>query len=79
MSEYIVVEFSLSQKAFNKTTMGELCDKNTGNIMKRKQTDYLPIAFFKTDVDADAFISEFSHLVTDYSMYQNTNGKQIVF
>ena len=79
MSEYIVVEFSLSQKAFNKITMSEMFDKNMGNIMKRKQTDYLPIAFFKTDVDADAFISECSQLIADYSMYQNTSGKQIVF
>lgn len=78
-NELIVVEFSLSQKCFHKQTGYEMVKTNQENMIRRNQTDYLPIAVFSTNEQADEFISKTKDKVKDYSMYKNTAGETIVY
>lgn len=77
-NEYIVVEFSLSQKCFHKHTVSEMITTNIDNMAKRKQTDYMPIGVFATHDLADEFISKTKERIKDYSMYKDTNGQTVV-
>jgi len=76
--QYFVVEFSLSQRCFHKHTVEQMLETNQFNMMKRKQTDYIPVGIFPTNELADNFISEAKEVVKDYSMYTGTDGKTMV-
>lgn len=77
-NDYIVVEFSLSQKCFHSHTVSSMLQHNIDNMAKRKQTDYMPIGVFSNNELADAFIAMTKERIKDYSMYKNTNGDIIV-
>jgi len=76
--ELIVVEFSLSQKCFHKQTLWEMVKTNQENMMRRKQTDYIPVAVFRTNEQADEFILKTKEVIKDYSMYKNIEGETVV-
>ncbi len=78
MKELIVVEFSLSQKCFHKHTIGQMIETNQFNMMKRKQTDYVPVGVFNTHDEADKFIAATREVIKDYSMYRDVEGKTVV-
>lgn len=52
----IVVEYSLSQRAFHKLSLEEMVVKNITNALKGVQTDYIPIGIFEKEKTADGFI-----------------------
>lgn len=74
----IVVEFSLSQRCFHKQSASELLQQNIESIMKRNQTDYIPIGIFDTDQLADLFIEKIRDTIKDYTMFKDTQGNLIV-
>lgn len=74
----IILEFSLSQRSFHKTTISEMITINFNNAIQRKQTDYLPIAIFNSESEVDTFLERYSEHFKDYSMYKNTNGETVV-
>lgn len=57
INEFIVVEFSVKQQAFHKETVDEMIGNNLKNIIQHKGIDYLPIGIFKSNKEADQFIS----------------------
>ncbi len=65
----VIIEFSLSQKAFHRTTPAEMIKNNFNMAMERKQTDYLPIGVFDTDEEADNFVDLVGNSIKDYKMY----------
>ena len=77
-SDLIVVEFSLSQKAFNKQFLKDMVKQNLINVFTRKQNDYIPIGVFKSNDVADGFIDSIRDKIKDYSMYKSTEGNIIV-
>ena len=77
-NDYIVVEFSLAQKAFHKQSVNKMLETNIDNMARRKQTDYMPIGIFSTDDLADEFIELTRDRIKDYSMYRSFDGKTIV-
>jgi hypothetical protein len=54
----IVVEFSVKQDAFHKHTLHRMVLSNIKNILRGKETDYLPIGVFETHEEADKYINE---------------------
>lgn len=78
MNDYIVVEFSLAQKAFHKQSVKEMLLNNIDNMARRKQTDYMPIGIFTTHELADEFISLTKDKIKDYSMYKDIEGNTVV-
>jgi len=74
----IVVEFSLSQKAFHKQTVYDMIKTNQYNMMQRNQTDYLPVAIFSTHDSADEFIKKTYDAIKDYTMYKDMEGQTVV-
>ncbi len=74
----IVVEFSLAQKAFHVQTMKEMIVNNLMNVLQRKQTDYVPIAYFESRDQADKFIEENNDKIKDYTLYKSLNGEMLV-
>ena len=76
--QYFVVEFSLSQRCFHKHTVEQMIETNQFNMMKRKQTDYIPVGVFETNEQADEFISKTKEVIKDYTMYRDTEGKTVV-
>lgn len=77
-SDYIVVEFSLSQRCFHKHTVASMLNYNIDNMARRKQTDYMPIGMFATHEEAEVFIALTKERIKDYSMYKNTQGEIVV-
>lgn len=77
-NDYIVVEFSMSQKCFHKHTVTSMLQHNIDNMVRRKQTDYMPIGIFENDELADLFITMTKERIKDYSMYKNTNGEIVI-
>jgi hypothetical protein len=72
------VEFSLSQKAFHKSSLEEMVIRNITNTLKRIQTDYVCIGMFESEDIADKHIEGLSKGFKEYSMYKNTNGEMVV-
>jgi len=67
MKEQIIVEYSVKQKAFHKTTLVDLISRNFENIYRKKETDYLPIFAQDSHEEADKGIEEIRK-------YFNENG-----
>lgn len=76
--ELFVVEFSLSQRCFHKHTITQMIKTNQENMMKRRQTDYIPVGVFKSNEEADMFISKTKEVIKDYTMYTSIGGRTIV-
>lgn len=74
----VIVEFSLAQKAFHVQTLKEMVINNLMNVLQRKQTDYVPIAFFETYEEVDKFIQENNEKIKDYTLYKSLNGEMLV-
>lgn len=74
----VVIEFSLSQRSFNRTTVSEMIKNNFNNSIERKQTDYLPIGIFDTDKEADNFIETIGEAFKNYSMFNSCTTGQII-
>jgi hypothetical protein len=56
MGNYIVVEWSPSQKAFHSESVADMLRCNLRAYNKRSMTDYLPIGFFDTKERATDYI-----------------------
>ncbi len=78
MNDLIVVEFSISQKAFHKHSVSEMLIRNNQNIIRRQQTDYIPIGIFKTNELANAFIDKIRHIIEDYTLYKSSVGETLL-
>lgn len=78
MNNLIVVEFSISQKAFHKHSILEMLLRNNENILKRRQTDYLPITICKTDDEANKTIDKCYDQFKDYTFYKSTVGETLI-
>jgi len=78
MNDLIVVEFSISQKAFHKHSVLEMLLRNNENILKRQQTDYLPIIICKSDDEANEVIKKCYDHFKDYTFYKSTTGETLI-
>jgi len=74
----IVVEFSVSQKSFHVQTVNEMLVNNLITILKRQQTDFLPVAICETIDEADKFIEGNRKNISDFTIYKDTNGNTVV-
>jgi len=72
--EKIIVEFSISQKAFHKTTAEGMCESYLRYIKLGYPSDYQPIAIFNTHDDADEFIQQVGDIFRADSMGIDQNG-----
>lgn len=74
----IVIEFSLAQRSFHKQSMEDMLERNVNNIIRRIQTDYIPIGIFPNDDRADEFIKRTKTTMKNYQMYRDVNGEVVV-
>jgi len=74
---FIVVEFSLSQKSFHTQTVEDMFFRNIKNTMQRVQTDYIPIEFFEDQEEADEFVRTADEMIKNYALYKNINGQTV--
>lgn len=51
-----VVEYSVSQGCYHLHSLADMLKDNNTGVIAGKSCDYVPIAFFKTDQEADKFI-----------------------
>lgn len=54
--DLIVVEYSVSQKAFHSQKVSEMIEGNLRNSIVKISTDYIPIGFFETEDKATEYI-----------------------
>jgi hypothetical protein len=63
-----VVEFSVSQKAFNVRTVTEMLENNRSNVLQEISVDYSPIGFTYTREDADAVVDRLRKNIDDQTV-----------
>ncbi len=73
-----IVEFSLRQRAFHKTTLKDMCDNNLRNVCRRFQADYVPIFASENEEEVYEFIRIAETEIKDYSMYRTSNGETVI-
>lgn len=78
MKDKIVLEFSLSQKAFHRHGLLEMLKNNIANCIDRKQTDYMPIAIFDNLDQCDEWIRDKENDIKNYGMFKSFKGELIV-
>jgi hypothetical protein len=52
-----VVEYSVNQGAYHLHSLADMLRTNNESVMADKHSDYLPIAMFRSDIEADNFIA----------------------
>lgn len=78
MEEKVIIEYSISQKSFHRTTITEMIAKNLGQLICRIQTDYLPIMVFDNNDNCDKWLKINGDKLKDYSMYESFTGELVV-
>ncbi len=73
-----IVEFSLNQRCFHKTTLKDMLANNLKNVAHRFQSDYVPIFACETEESVDKFIALIKDEIKDYSMFKTSNGETVI-
>lgn len=55
IKNYIVAEYSVTQNCFHVYDMNEMVKNNLENTLRQSHSDYLPIGFFETEIEAHDF------------------------
>ena len=74
MENKLVLEYSISKKEFNTTTTEGMIKRNMQNILERKQSDFMPIAFFDSIAELTKYEISIRG-ISDYPLYEDTNGE----
>lgn len=75
MKDKIIIEYSISQKAFHRSTISEMLGRNLGHVISRIQTDYVPVMIFDNIENCDKWLEINGYKLKDYSMYKSLEGE----
>jgi len=63
MKDLIVVEYSVLQKCFHKSTVKEMLENNYTTVLKGKTPGFVPLDFFDNQDEADEYIKSIRSLL----------------
>ncbi len=61
----VVLEYSIQQKAFHRTTVNGMLQHNLTLVAKSTSVDYLPIGIFETHEACDGFYKQVEPLIRE--------------